>query len=70
MEPTHPLRDWRKAKQLTQTQVGEKVGITASQISQIETRRRGASLDVAARIERLTEGAVTVQSFVKLEAAE
>lgn len=74
MQSTHPLREWRKsqAKPLSQTELGEKLGIGPSQISQIESGLRGCSLAVAIKIVSLTDGAVPLESLVatNVEAAE
>jgi len=66
MEETHPLRAWRKSqdKPLSQSELGDKLGIGPSQISQIESGLRGCSLGVAIKIVALTDGAVPLESLV------
>jgi plasmid maintenance system antidote protein VapI len=70
----HPLRIWRKSrpKPLTQGAIGEKLGIGASQVSQIESWSRGCSLDMALKIHKLTGGFVPLESLLgtRTEAAE
>lgn len=72
MQTTHPLREWRKSQPLSQTELGKKLGIGPSQISQIESGLRGCSLAVAIKIVSLTDGAVPLESLMatSAEAAE
>lgn len=54
MDNVHPLRAWRLKKGWQQAVLGERVGVGASQISQIENGVKGCSLDVALKIKTLT----------------
>jgi len=65
MDEQHPLRAWRKRHDLTQTDLGLKVGVKTSQIGMIESGKRSASLEVALAIQSLTKGAVPLQSLVR-----
>lgn len=72
MSTEHPLKVWRKGqkKPLTQTALGELVGIGASQVSQIENGERGCSLEVALKIHDVTGKKVPLESLIfKREAA-
>jgi transcriptional regulator with XRE-family HTH domain len=66
METKHPLRVWRKSldRPLTQTELAEQLGIGPSQISQIEAGQRGASLEVALKIQKLAGDAVPLDSLL------
>lgn len=73
--PEHPLRTWRKSRKtpMTQGAVGEKLGIGASQVSQIENWSKGCSLDMGLKIHKLTGGFVPLESLLgqaRAEAAE
>ncbi len=61
----HPLAIWRKSlkKPLSQTELGKKLGIGASQVSQIESGKRGCSVDVAIKIIDLAGDAVPLESL-------
>jgi plasmid maintenance system antidote protein VapI len=71
MEQPHPLRTWRKSrpKPLTQGQLAGLIGVVPSQVSQIENRLKGCSLDVALKIRDLAGDAVPLESLLP-EAAE
>ena len=60
----HPLRLWRKANGLTQTQLGRALGVGVSQVSMIEAGRRGASVSTAIKINRLTNNAVPLEALL------
>ena len=72
MEKPHPLRVWREnvKPKLSQAELGELLGVGASQISQIESRARGCSLDVAIKIKALAGDAVPLESLVAKEGAQ
>lgn len=70
MSEAHPLAAWRKANDLTQDELGRRVGVLGSHISQIESRKRTASLGVAVKLERETGGIVKATDLAPLEAAE
>lgn len=73
MANEHPLTTWRKnlEKPLSQADLGERLGIGASQVSQIESGKRGCSLDVALKIRDLAGDAVPLESLrVTAEVAE
>ena len=56
-DPVSPLRRWRKEKRLTLEQLGAKVGLSKSRLSEIENGS-GCSLDTALAIEAFTKGKV------------
>lgn len=60
---THPLRAWREAKGLSQTQVADELGITQRSVSRIE---HGGSTDYdkLRAIYHLTQGGVTPTCLV------
>lgn len=66
----HPLATWRKLKDLTQEELGEKLGVSRWMVNRLETGRRRPSWNLAARINSLTAGKVTANDFASLEAAE
>lgn len=71
MNADHPLRIWRKNLQLSQTELGEKLGIVASQVSQIESGLKGCSLETALKIRDIAGDAVPLESLLpRQEAAE
>lgn len=54
------LREWRKAKGLTVTQVAEALECSTSGLSALELGQVGISHELALLIETATEGAVTL----------
>ena len=52
---THKLKIWRKNLQLNQAKLAEKLGVTSSFISQLETGKKRPSLEMALKIEDLTD---------------
>lgn len=60
----HPLKRWRDKNGLTQAELAMKLGIGGSQISMIEAGRRGASVETAVKIVKLTKGNVPLESLV------
>ena len=60
----HPLRLWRKANGLTQTQLGNALGVGVSHICMIENGKRGTSVETAVKIKRLTGDAVPIESLL------
>lgn len=66
MKTQHPLRLWRLAQPnpLNQAELGELLGIGASQVSQIETGQKGCSLDVALKIAKLAGNDVPLESLL------
>ncbi len=69
MQIVHPLRAWRKSKGLNQRVIADLVGVSAAQISLIETGRRAPSLSLATRIERMTNRAIRAAELSREEAA-
>ncbi len=63
MDEKHPLRIWRNAQNWTQRELADKLGMVGSHVSQLENGKKGVSLAVAARIERLTNGAVPASAL-------
>jgi transcriptional regulator with XRE-family HTH domain len=68
-KPQHPLRAWRKenGKTLTALAGDERVGVTPSHLSQIETGIKEPSLDLAARLHRVT--GIDMTKFLKAREA-
>lgn len=58
------LRGWRSARGWSQEQLGTLLEIGGAQVSHLENGSRTPSLDLAARIERLTEGLISASSWV------
>lgn len=54
MESVHALRRWRKKNDMTLTELAERVGVTASHLSEIENGRNTPSLELAAKLSRIT----------------
>jgi len=69
MEETHPLAAWLSATGATQSAFARKVEVSEPQLSLILARKRSASLDLAARIERATNGKVRAVELLRREAA-
>lgn len=70
-EPSvHPLRAWRVQRRLTQSKLGELVGLAASQISMIESGQRGTSVEVAAKIAEIAGDDVPISSLTRREATQ
>jgi DNA-binding XRE family transcriptional regulator len=63
MDNEHPLRKWRRTNGIGQVEVGKLVGVSASQISQIESGAKGCSLEVAVKLSRLAS--IPVDSFIR-----
>nr|WP_321482698.1 helix-turn-helix transcriptional regulator [uncultured Cohaesibacter sp.] len=59
----HPLKDWRKAHGLTQTDVGNAIGVTKASVSRYEKGRMPTS-SALVMIFALTEGAVTPNDWL------
>lgn len=59
------LAKWRKAagREATQAKFAERLGISRSYLSEIETGAKKPALDLAFRIERETGGAVPAKSL-------
>lgn len=59
------LLDWRTSRSLTQMQVCEMLHMDGGRYSAYETGRLTPGLEIAAKIEVVTEGAVPVTVWVK-----
>ena len=59
------LKKYLKANRATQRDFASSLGISQAFLSQLLNGRRIPSLDLAVRIERLTDGAVPASSWVK-----
>jgi transcriptional regulator with XRE-family HTH domain len=60
----HPLRRWRHAQKITLTALADRMNVTASHLSEIETGKNVPSLKLAARLSEATadaEGVPLVQ---------
>jgi DNA-binding XRE family transcriptional regulator len=49
----NPIRVWREYRELTQQQVAEAIGISVPFVSQLETAKRKASIDVMRKLASL-----------------
>lgn len=71
MTAIHPLRRWRKEKELTGTTLGRLIGVSKSTVSGYETGKRTPRMRTLKRIRELTGGSVTADHFLSMvEAAE
>lgn len=67
MQPeTHPLKAWRVEAGLTQDELAAMVGVTGAQISMLERRKRGTSVEVASRIADLAGDEVPLSSLTRV----
>lgn len=57
------LRDWRKSKKLTQEKLAKRLAIQQGSLAAYETGKRVPRLNIAARIERATNGAIAMQGW-------
>jgi transcriptional regulator with XRE-family HTH domain len=64
METVHPLRSYRRRAELSQSALGEALGVSKSLISRWESGTRSPRLPEIVAIERLTGGAVTANDFL------
>lgn len=64
MDANHPLRTWRRAKDLTLEQFGGLIGAAKSTVAAYELRLRFPGAAVLAEIERVTGGQVTASMMV------
>lgn len=55
MQNEHALAAWRKTKNLSQEEFAAQIGVTRWMVNRIETGKRKPSLDLALRIQELTE---------------
>lgn len=54
----NPIKVWREYRQLTQQQVAEKIGTSVPFVSQLETAKRKASIDVMRKLASLLQVAI------------
>lgn len=59
------LLTWLRANKMRRYQLAEKVGISATQLSAYIKGRNNPKLEVAYRIERITDGAVPATSWIE-----
>nr|WP_321457253.1 helix-turn-helix transcriptional regulator [uncultured Cohaesibacter sp.] len=59
----HPLKDWRLQRRLTQTELGDAIGVTKAAVSRYE---QGIAPSWAVQVEifEFTEGAVTPNDWL------
>lgn len=69
MPPSEQFKGWRKAKKLTLSELAEKLGVNPSTLSRIERGLSQPHLRLAARIAKLSCGAVPVKSWIQEDAA-
>ena len=67
----HPLRVWRVSEGMSQAELGEAIGVGGSQISMVESGVRGLSLEAAAKLFKMSKGAVPLERLQRqsIEAA-
>lgn len=70
MDAVHPLRAYRKTAGKSLEDVARAVGTARSTISRIETGDIMPSLGLIARLKQATNGALTAEDFMPMEAAE
>ena len=58
------IAEWRKRNNLTQARFAELVGLAAPTVSQLESRSRRPSAEVARRIEFITKGEVSAAELL------
>ena len=58
------LKKWRQKKGLTQKDVGDLLGVSRFQISHLENGDRFCSLEMARKIEILSDGLVRIKEVV------
>jgi DNA-binding transcriptional regulator YdaS (Cro superfamily) len=68
MEQPHPLAEWLSTTGEPQSVFARKVEVSESHLSLILSRKRGASLNLARRIERATNGKVKAVDLPQPEA--
>lgn len=68
------LKTWRIERSLTQSDVAASIGTTTPTVSRIEAGEQWPGAELMARIERITDGAVTASDILarysKQQAAE
>lgn len=65
MQTTHPLSAWIDAR-TTDADFARQAGISKSHLSLVLAGKRGLSLELAVRIEQITEGAFTAARLLEL----
>lgn len=72
MSIEHPLTTWRKSQPepMTQDALGERLGITRWMVNRLESGDRTPSLDLAVKIQKLTDNAVMPADFMRGAAEE
>ena len=71
MQTLSPLALWAAKQGMSQIRLAHELRTSESHLSNFLNGRRGISLDLAVRIERLTKGAIPAASlFTDKEAAE
>lgn len=58
------LREWRSAKDLTQTEAADKLGISQSDVSRIETGKQWPDAETLARIIKNSGDEITAASML------
>jgi transcriptional regulator with XRE-family HTH domain len=61
----HPLRRWRKEKDVTLAELARMVDVTPSHLSEIERGNNEASLALAARLSEATGNEVTIDQIAR-----
>ena len=63
MAKEHALSVWRKSQNLTQDELAGKIGVSRWMVNRLEAGERTPSLDLAIKIQKLSDGAVTPIDF-------
>lgn len=58
------LKEWRESGQLTQKDVADQIGCTKQAVSNIETGKASASLEIALLVTRISRGAVNLHTMI------
>lgn len=67
MANEHALAVWRKSKNLSQEEFGERVGVSRWMINRIENGERRPSMELVDRIWIATKGKVKANDFAAVE---
>lgn len=62
------LKTWREKSGITQVELAIRLGIKQPHLSLLERKLTGASLDLALRIQSVSDGAVSLETLTKPEA--
>lgn len=69
MANEHALTVWRKAENLSQAELAEKLGVSRWMVNRLEVGERTPSMALANRLNDLSGGKVTPNDFLKRQSA-